>query len=140
MAVTMMTAPMMMAAQSSQNQAAAQTDWMSPPAGTEQAQAYKDGIEAAKLDTVAKRTVEPTKSYLYNHPPVKGADKDAYRNTFTQGYKAAVAHNTGNRWYVIRSVADVRKAPAREPFLLEQVDQGLVKLHAARSRKSESAL
>ncbi|WP_263378719.1 hypothetical protein [Granulicella paludicola] len=98
MAVTMMTAPMMMAAQSSQNQtqAAAQEDWMTPPAGSEQAQAYKDGIEAAKLDTVAKRPVEASKSYLYNHPPVKGADKDAYRSTFTQGYKAAVAHNTGN--------------------------------------------
>lgn len=102
MAVTMMTAPKMMAAQnqsqSSQNQtqAAAQDDWMTPPAGSEQAQAYKDGIEAAKLDTVAKRPVEASKSYLYNHPPVKGADKDAYRSTFTQGYKAAVAHNTGN--------------------------------------------
>ena len=98
MAVTMMTAPMMMAAQSSQNQTqvAAQEDWMTPPAGSEQAQAYKDGIEAAKLDTVAKRPVEASKSYLYNHPPVKGADKDAYRSTFTQGYKAAVAHNTGN--------------------------------------------
>ncbi len=102
MAVTMMTAPMMMAAQSSQNQTqnaaqnTAQDDWMTPPAGSEQAQAYKDGIEAAKLDTVAKRPVDAQKSYLYNHPPVKGADKDAYRSTFTQGYKAAVAHNTGN--------------------------------------------
>jgi hypothetical protein len=96
MAVTMMTAPMMMAAQNSQNQSATQEDWMTPPAGSEQAQAYKDGIEAAKLDTVAKRTVEPTKSYLYNHPPVKSAEKEAYRNTFTQGYKAAVAHNNGN--------------------------------------------
>ena len=99
-AVTMMAAPMVMAAQTTQTpqaQSAAQNDWMSPPAGTEQAQAYKDGIEAAKLDTVAKRNVNPTTSYLYNHPPVKkSADRDAYRNSFTQGYKAAVAHNTGN--------------------------------------------
>ena len=87
----LMSAPMIAAAQQAQSQ---NDDWMNPPAGTEQAQAYKDGIEAAKLDTAAKRPVNPTTSYLYNHPPVKkSADKDAYRNTFTEGYKAAVAHN-----------------------------------------------
>ena len=96
-AVTMMTAPMVMAAQNQQNQSSQTNDWMSPPAGTEQAQAYKDGIEAAKLDATAKRPVEAQKSYLYNHPPVKkSADRDAYRSTFEQGYKAAVAHNSGN--------------------------------------------
>jgi hypothetical protein len=90
----LMSAPMIAAAQQAQSQ---NDDWMSPPAGTEQAQAFKDGIEAAKLDTAAKRPVNPTTSYLYNHPPVKkSADKDAYRNTFTDGYKAAVAHNAGN--------------------------------------------
>jgi len=97
-AVAMMTAPMMMTAQSSQmgnqTQNSTNNDWTTPPAGTEQAQAYRDGIEAAKLDTVANRKVDPKASYLYNHPPVKkAADKDAYRNTFTQGYKAALAHN-----------------------------------------------
>ncbi len=99
MAVAMMTAPMMMAAQATQNQtpSTTQSDWTTPPAGTEQSQAYKDGIEAAKLDTVAKRTVDPKASYLYNHPPVKkSADRDAYRSSFTEGYKAAVAHNNGN--------------------------------------------
>jgi hypothetical protein len=87
----LMSAPMIAAAQQAQSQ---NDDWMNPPAGTEQAQAYKDGIEAAKLDTAAKRPVNASTSYLYNHPPVKkSADKDAYRNTFTEGYKAAVAHN-----------------------------------------------
>ena len=98
-AVTMMTAPMVMAAQQSQNQTqnSNQNDWTTPPAGTEQGQAYKDGIEAAKLDTVAKRPVDPKTSYLYNHPPVKkSADRDAYRSSFTEGYKAALAHNNGN--------------------------------------------
>lgn len=97
-AVTMMTAPMVMAAQTqNQTQNSSQNDWTTPPAGTEQAQAYKDGIEAAKLDTVAKRPVDPKTSYLYNHPPVKkSADREAYRNSFTEGYKAALAHNNGN--------------------------------------------
>ncbi len=92
-AVAMMAAPMVMTAQSSMtsNQNNNQSN-MSAPAGSEQEQAYKDGMEAAKLDTVAGRKVDPQSSYLYNHPPVKkAADKDAYRNTFTQGYKAALA-------------------------------------------------
>jgi Ni/Co efflux regulator RcnB len=101
-AVAMMTAPMMMTAQSSaNNQQSAQSN-MTSQAGDQNSQAYKDGIEAAKLDTVAKRKVDPSASYLYNHPPVKkAADKEAYRNTFTQGYKAALAQsgsaNTGGR-------------------------------------------
>ncbi|QMV18248.1 hypothetical protein GOB94_05745 [Granulicella sp. 5B5] len=97
-AVTMMTAPMVMAAQTqNQTQNSTQNDWTTPPAGTEQGQAYKDGIEAAKLDTVAKRPVDPKTSYLYNHPPVKkSADREAYRSSFTEGYKAALAHNNGN--------------------------------------------
>ncbi len=92
-AVAMMAAPMAMTAQSSMtsNQNNNQSN-MSAPAGSEQEQAYKDGMEAAKLDTVAGRKVDAQSSYLYNHPPVKkAADKDAYRNTFTQGYKAALA-------------------------------------------------
>jgi len=94
-AVAMMTAPMMMTAQSSQ--ASNQNTNMSAPAGAGQDQAYKDGMEAAKLDTVANRKVDPTASYLYNHPPVKkAADKEAYRSTFTQGYKAALTKNNTN--------------------------------------------
>jgi Ni/Co efflux regulator RcnB len=102
-AVAMMTAPIMMTAQSStmSNQQSNQST-TNMQAADQNSQAYKDGIEAAKLDTVAKRTVNPTASYLYNHPPVKkAADKEAYRNTFTQGYKAALAQsgsaNTGGR-------------------------------------------
>ncbi len=102
-AAAVMTAPMMVVAQSStmSNQNNNQST-MNMPAADQNSQAYKDGIEAAKLDTVAKRTIDPQASYLYNHPPVKkAADKEAYRSTFTQGYKAALAQsgsaNTGGR-------------------------------------------
>jgi len=101
-AVAMMTAPIMVQAQSSANNQQSNQSTMNSQNVDQNSQAYKDGIEAAKLDTVAKRTVNPTASYLYNHPPVKkAADKEAYRNTFTQGYKAALAQqgsgNTGGR-------------------------------------------
>jgi hypothetical protein len=69
-------------------------DWNTPPAGTEQAQqAYRDGIEAAKLDTVVKRKIDAKASHLYVHPPVKGADAvNEYRSAFEAGYNAALAH------------------------------------------------
>ena len=69
-------------------------DWNTPPAGTEQAQqGYRDGIEAAKLDTVAKRKIDAKSSHLYVHPPVKGSDAvNSYRSAFEAGYKAALAH------------------------------------------------
>jgi hypothetical protein len=83
-------APIVALAQNPQTQT---QDWNTPPAGTEQSQAYKDGIEAAQLDKAAKRPVDSHSSHLYVHPPVKGAAKDAYRNSFDAGYKAAVAHS-----------------------------------------------
>jgi hypothetical protein len=69
-------------------------DWNTPPPGTEQAQqGYRDGIEAAKLDTLAKRTINAKSSHLYLHPPVKGNDAvNAYRSAFQSGYDAAVKH------------------------------------------------
>ncbi len=71
-------------------------DWNTPPAGTEQAQqGYRDGIEGAKLDQTAKRKIDPKSSYLYVHPPVKGAARDEYRSSFINGYEAAVKHNSG---------------------------------------------
>ena len=71
-------------------------DWNTPPPGTEQAQqGYRDGIEAAKLDKVAKRPIDPTKSHLYVHPPVKGAAVADYRNSFEMGYKAALKNASG---------------------------------------------
>jgi hypothetical protein len=77
-----------------QTQANATQDWNTPPAGTEQSQqAYRDGIEAAKLDTLAKRKVDPKASHLYQHPPVKGSEaQNAYRSAFQSGYQAAVQH------------------------------------------------
>jgi len=100
-AAAMMTAPAMVSAQSPQqgafNNNAQTQDWATPPAGTEQAQAYRDGIQAAQLDTVAKRPVDPKASYLYNHPPVKKAQTDAYRSAFTQGYQTALKHQNGQQ-------------------------------------------
>jgi len=94
----MSSVPFMTLAQSSQagnqTQNNATQDWNTPPAGTEQAQqGYRDGIEAAKLDTVAKRKIDAKASHLYVHPPVKGNDAvNAYRSSFEAGYNAAVKH------------------------------------------------
>jgi hypothetical protein len=95
----MSSAPFVALAQNSQagnqTQNNATQDWNTPPAGTEQAQqGYRDGIEAAKLDTLAKRKVDAKSSHLYQHPPIKGdeAKKDAYRSAFEAGYAAALAH------------------------------------------------
>jgi hypothetical protein len=73
-------------------------DWNSPPPGTEQAQqGFRDGIEAAKLDTLAKRKIDAKASHLYMHPPVKGADAvNAYRSAFENGYAAAIKHGASS--------------------------------------------
>jgi hypothetical protein len=100
MAVAIMTTvPFMTLAQSSpamgnQTQNNATQDWNTPPPGTEQAQqGYRDGIEAAKLDTLAKRKIDAKASHLYVHPPVKGNDaQNAYRSSFQAGYDAALKH------------------------------------------------
>ena len=99
-AVAMMTVPMMALAQSSQQGNATQSsstnnDWTTPPAGTAQPQAYKDGIESAKLDKLTKRAIDPTKSHMYVAPPVKKDARDAYRTSFVAGYQVAVSHGTG---------------------------------------------
>ena len=94
-AVAMMTGvPMMSLAQNSQTQNSNVQDWNTPPAGTEQAQAdYRDGIEAAKLDSAAKRKLDAHASYLYQHPKVKkGPERDAYLQNFEAGYNAALQH------------------------------------------------
>jgi N-acetyl-beta-hexosaminidase len=79
-----------------QNNTAVQ-EWNSPPAGTEQAQqGYRDGIEAAKLDALAKRKIDAKSSHLYQHPPVKGDARDAYRSAFESGYQAAVKHGAAS--------------------------------------------
>lgn len=95
-AVAMMSStPFLALAQTTpQTQNSATQDWNSPPAGTEQAQAYKDGIQAAQLDTAARRKIDPKSSHLYLHPPVKGNAKDAYRTSFEAGYQAAVKHGS----------------------------------------------
>jgi hypothetical protein len=78
-----------------QTQTATTEDWNTPPAGTEQAQqGYRDGIQALQLDTAAKRKIDAQSSYLYLHPPVKGAAKDQYRASFVAGYQAAMKHQS----------------------------------------------
>ena len=73
-------------------------DWKTPPAGSEQAQqGYRDGVQAAKLDTLVKRKIDAKASHLYVHPPVKGDDAvNQYRQSFETGYNAAVAHSAAS--------------------------------------------
>jgi len=73
-------------------------DWSTPPAGSQQAkQGYKDGIEAAKLDTMVKRKIDAKASHLYAHPPVKGNDAvNEYRQSFEAGYNTALAHTAAS--------------------------------------------
>ena len=98
----MSSVPFMTLAQDShagnQTQNSATQDWNTPPAGTEQAQqGFRDGIEAAKLDTLAKRKIDAKSSHLYQHPPVKGNDAvNAYRSAFENGYEAAVRHGAAS--------------------------------------------
>ncbi len=97
MAVALMSgAPVIALAQNSQNQNSATQveDWNTPPAGTEQAQqGFRDGLEAARLDKVAKRKVDAKSSHLYKNPPVKGAEREAYRDSFEKGYQAQLQHD-----------------------------------------------
>src|SRR5271168_5130817 len=95
MAVALMSGATFFAhAQNNQAQTSQTQDWNTPPAGTEQAQqGFRDGIEAAKLDTLAKRKIDAKSSHLYQHPPVKGNDAvNAYRSAFETGYAAALKH------------------------------------------------
>jgi outer membrane murein-binding lipoprotein Lpp len=96
MAVVLMSgAPIFAHAQNSQNQSStAVQDWNTPPAGTEQAQqGFRDGIEAAKLDKAAKRKIDAKSSHLYKNPPVKGAARQDYRDSFEKGYQAQLQHD-----------------------------------------------
>lgn len=95
MAVALMGAlPVLAHAQTTKAAQTQNEDWNTPPPGTEQAQqAYRDGIEAAKLDRAAKRKIEAKSSHLYQHPPVKGDAREAYRTNFVNGYEAAVKHS-----------------------------------------------
>ena len=93
----MSSVPMITLAQNSlsgdHTQNSAAQDWTKPPVTTPQAQqGYNDGIQAAKLDTLAKRKMDAKSSHLYQHPPVKGDAKDAYRTSFEAGYQAALEH------------------------------------------------
>ncbi len=91
-ATLLASSPVMTLAQ--QNQSSDNTaQYNGPFVGTpEQEQAYKDGMEAAKLDTLAKRKIDATESHLYKNPPssVKKDKRDSYRSAFTAGYNKAL--------------------------------------------------
>jgi hypothetical protein len=73
-------------AQTAQNSAPAASSMSMNP---EQEQAFRDGQEALKMDTAAKRKIDATASHLYVHPPVKKEQREAYRATFRKGYEKA---------------------------------------------------
>ena len=94
-AAVLMASPVVMLAQTNQNTKPAAQDWNAAPAGTEQSQqAYRDGIEAAKLDKAARRTIDAKTSHLYKKPPVKKDQQEAYRSDFEKGYQAQVSHDS----------------------------------------------
>ena len=90
MAVAIMSSVPMMAHAQATQAPTTQNDFNAPQPGSEEDAAYKDGMEAAKLDTLAKRKIDAKTSHLYVHPPVKGEAKEAYRTHFEQGYQAAI--------------------------------------------------
>lgn len=93
-AVALMGAPVLAHAQNTVSAKQDVQDWNTPPAGTEQSQqAFRDGLEAARLDRAAKRKIDAKSSHLYVHPPVKGDARDAYRQSFEKGYEAQVKHD-----------------------------------------------
>lgn len=95
-ATILASSPVMTLAQQTQNTPA---QYNGPFVGTpEQEQAYKDGMEAAKLDTLAKRVIDPTASHLYKNPPsrVKKDQRDSYRTAFTAGYNKALDQAKAN--------------------------------------------
>jgi hypothetical protein len=97
MAVAMMTVPMMALAQSSQQgnvsmqQSNMNEDWSTAPAGMTP-DGYKAGIDAAKLDKLVQRPMDPKLGAMYKNPPVSKSQRDAYRAAFVAGYQAAVQH------------------------------------------------
>jgi hypothetical protein len=93
MALTLLSGlPMAALAQSAQapTTQSTDTDFNAPAPGSEQYAAYKDGMDAAKLDTAARRKIDPKASHLYVHPPVNSKARDKYRTNFEAGYKAAL--------------------------------------------------
>ena len=89
-AVAMMTVPMMALAQSSQTGNATDNKTIAS-ADVTQTQAYRDGVEAVKLDTAANRPMDPMKSHLYVAPPVKKDAREGYRTAFVAGYQSALS-------------------------------------------------
>ena len=95
LAVALMSSASLVAlAQNSLSGNKTETPVASAAAASQPDQGYRDGMEAAKLDTLAKRKVDAKASHLYLHPPVKGKDAtDAYRASFEAGYQAALTQS-----------------------------------------------
>lgn len=78
-----------------QQQQSTTADWATPPPGNPLAQqGYRDGVQAATLDRLASRPIDPKVSHLYVHPPAKGEEREPYRAAFVAGYQAALQHGS----------------------------------------------
>jgi hypothetical protein len=92
----MSSAPLFAHAQNQQATTTENQSWNTPPPGTEQEQsAYRDGVQSALADALAKRKVDAKSSNLYVHPPVRKELRDSYRDHFVAGYEAAMKHSAG---------------------------------------------
>jgi len=56
---------------------------------------WHDGLEAARMDWEAHRTMDPYHTMMFRRPPVQGPAKAEYRNAYLRGYDAAMHHNRG---------------------------------------------
>jgi hypothetical protein len=95
-AVALMSGAPLFAHAQTQPAATETQSWNTPPPGTEQEQsAYRDGVQSALADKLAKRKVDAKTSNLYVHPPVRKELRDKYRDNFVAGYEAAMKHSSG---------------------------------------------
>jgi len=99
MAVSIMTGGFMTLAAQGPSAAADKTtlatvqDWQKAPANMDAA-GYAAGIQALQLDKLTGRPIDFRLGNRYQHPPVKAAQRDAFRAAFEAGYKAAMQHNS----------------------------------------------
>ena len=54
--------------------------------------AFRDGMDAARSDWQAQRTLDVRRTQMYRRPPAQRNLRDQYRNSFTRGYQAAIQH------------------------------------------------
>ena len=60
---------------------------------------FHDGMETARNDWQANRTMDPYHNPAFRHPPVPGQFRQEYRNAFLRGYDVATHRNRGWGWH-----------------------------------------